>query len=246
METKFKLVIEYDGTAYHGWQRQAADRSIQVEIEKALAVMTRREISLAASGRTDAGVHALGQVAHFACETQITAAEFQKGLNSLLPSDIVILSCEEVAAAFHARYDALRKTYRYRILNRPVPSAVDNRFAWHLRQKLDFNAMRAAATHVVGEHDFKAFEGTGSPQSSTVRTIFRAAFSRENKDHLIFEIEGDGFLRYMVRNIVGTLVDVGRGKLTPGDFKTVLESKNREQAGATAPPQGLFLVSVAY
>jgi len=245
MEAKFKLVIEYDGTAYHGWQRQTADRSIQAEIEKALAVMTRQEVSLAASGRTDAGVHALGQVAHFTCATAITTAEFLKGLNSLLPPDIVIKACDKVPAEFHARYDARRKTYRYRILNRPVPTAVDYRFAWHLRQPLDLNAMQAAAAYVEGKHDFKAFEGTGSPRTSTVRTIFRAEFIRDVADYLIFEIEGDGFLRYMVRNIVGTLVEVGRGKLTAGDFKTILESRDREQAGATAPPQGLFLVSVA-
>jgi len=246
METKFKLVIEYDGTAYHGWQRQAADRSIQAEIEKALAVMTRLEISLAASGRTDAGVHALGQVAHFACDTNITAEAFLKGLNSLLPADIVIRSCENVPADFHARYDARRKTYRYRILNRSVPTAVNNRFVWHLRQPLNFEAMQAAAAYVVGEHDFKAFEGTGSPRSSTIRNIFRAEFMRDAEEYLIFEIEGDGFLRYMVRNVVGTLAEVGRSRITPEDFKAILESRDREQAGATAPPQGLFLVSVDY
>lgn len=246
METKFKLVIEYDGTAYHGWQRQASDRSIQAEIEKALTVMTRREISLAASGRTDAGVHALGQVAHFVCETKITAEEFLKGLNSLLPADIVIRSCKRVAAEFHARYDARCKTYQYRILNRPIPSAVDNRFVWHLRQDLDLDAMQAAVAYIVGKHDFKAFEGTGSPRSSTVRTIFRAEFIRKDEDYLIFEIEGEGFLRYMVRNIVGTLVEVGRGKLTPAAFEAILESRAREEAGATAPPQGLFLVRVDY
>jgi len=246
METKFKLVIEYDGTAYHGWQRQATDHSIQAEIEKVLAVMTRREVSLAASGRTDAGVHALGQVAHFACETTITPEEFLKGLNSLLPADIVIRSCEAVAAEFHARYDARRKTYQYRILNRPVPSAVDHRFVWHLRQELDLDSMQAAAAHVAGQNDFKAFEGAGSPRSSTVRTIFRAEFFREDQDYLIFEIEGDGFLRYMVRNIVGTLVEVGRSRITPEDFKAILKSRDRELAGATAPPQGLFLVSVGY
>jgi len=246
METKFKLVIEYDGTAYHGWQRQAADRSIQGEIENVLAVMTRREISLAASGRTDAGVHALGQVAHFACKTTLTPVEFLRGLNSLLPSDIVIRSCEAVAAEFHARYDARRKTYQYRILNRPVPSAVDHRFVWHLRRELDLESMQAAAAHVAGQHDFKAFEGAGSPRSSTVRTIFRVELTRKDNDYLIFEIEGDGFLRYMVRNIVGTLVEVGRAKLTPAEFGNILESKDRELAGATAPPQGLFLLRVEY
>ncbi len=246
MEKKFKLVIEYDGTAYHGWQRQKSDRSIQAEIEKALAVMTRQNITLAASGRTDAGVHALGQVAHFACDTAITPEAFFLGLNSLLPDDIVIKSCDAVPGTFHARYDAKRKIYRYRILNRLVPTAVDNRYVWHIRKKLQIGAMQAATMQIVGEHDFKAFEGTGSPRSSTVRTIFRAKLNEAANGCLVFEIEGDGFLRYMVRNIVGTLVEVGRGRITPEDFIAILESKKRDRAGATAPPQGLFLVSVEY
>jgi tRNA pseudouridine38-40 synthase len=246
MQKKFKLVIEYDGTAYHGWQRQKSDRSIQAEIEKALAVMTRQTVPLAASGRTDAGVHALGQVAHFVCETAIEPEAFFLGLNSLLPEDIVVKACENVPVDFHARYDARRKTYRYRILNRTAPTAIDSRYVWHIRQKLQIGTMRAAAIHVVGRHDFKAFEGTGSPRTSTVRTVFRAQLDQGAKDGLVFEIEGDGFLRYMVRNIVGTLVEVGRGKITPSDFKSILESKDRTRAGATAPPQGLFLVAVDY
>jgi len=246
MKSKFKLAIEYDGTAYHGWQRQKSDRSIQAEIEKALAVMTRQTVTLSASGRTDAGVHALGQTAHFTCDTTITPEAFLKGLNSLLPDDIVIQACEAVPESFHARYDARRKTYRYRILNRAVPSAVDIRYVWHIRQPLQVDAMQAAAAHLVGPHDFKAFEGTGSPRTSTVRTIFHAVLTKESDGYLLFEIEGDGFLRYMVRNIVGTLVEVGRGKITPDEFKAVLESKDRKQAGATAPPQGLFLVAVDY
>lgn len=246
MEKKFKLVIEYDGTAYHGWQRQKSDRSIQAETEKALAVMTRQAVTLSASGRTDAGVHALGQVAHFTCETAIEPEDFRRGLNSLLPDDIVIKNCKSVPDAFHARYDAKRKTYRYRILNRAVPTAVDRRYVWHLRKELQIGAMRAAARHLLGRHDFKAFEGTGSPRTSTVRTILRADLKKEPHGYLIFEIEGDGFLRYMVRNIVGTLVEVGRRKITPEGFRAILESKDRDQAGATAPPQGLFLVAVDY
>ena len=246
MEQKFKLVIEYDGTAYHGWQRQKSDRSIQAEIEKALTVMTRQAITLSASGRTDAGVHALGQAAHFTCETTIEPEAFHLGLNSLLPDDIVIKTCKRAPDTFHARYDARRKTYRYRILNRRVPTAVDNRYVWHIRQELRIGAMQAAAAQVVGEHDFKAFEGTGSPRTSTVRTIFNARLTQEPEGYLVFEIEGDGFLRYMVRNIIGTLVEVGRGKITPKDFNAILESRDRDRAGATAPPQGLFLVSVEY
>lgn len=246
MEKKFKITTEYDGTAYHGWQRQKSDRSIQGEIEKAIAVMTRQSVTLAASGRTDAGVHALGQVAHFACDTALTPEAFFLGLNSLLPDDIVIKFCEAVPETFHARYDAKRKTYRYRILNRSVPSALDHRHVWHIRKELLVGAMQAATGYLIGEHDFKAFEGTGSPRSSTVRNIFRAELNETKDGYLIFEIEGDGFLRYMVRNIVGTLVEVGRGKIAPEDFKAILESKERNRAGATAPPQGLFLVSVEY
>lgn len=246
MEKKFKLVIEYDGTAYHGWQRQKTDRSIQGEIEKAIAVMTRQNITLSASGRTDAGVHALGQVAHFTCDTTLTPEAFFLGLNSLLPDDIVIKSCKLVPESFHSRYGVKRKTYRYRILNRKVPSAVDHRYAWHISKELRVGAMQAAVEHVIGEHDFKAFEGTGSPRSSTVRSIFQARLNKESNGYLIFEIEGDGFLRYMVRNIVGTLVEVGTGKITPADFETILKAKERSLAGATAPPQGLFLVSVEY
>ena len=208
--------------------------------------MTRQAVTLSASGRTDAGVHALGQAAHFACATTLEPEDFHKGLNSLLPDDIVIKTCEHVPDTFHARYDAGRKTYRYRILNRVVPTAVDRRYVWHIRKALQIEAMRAAARHLVGRHDFKAFEGTGSPRTSTVRTIVWADLKKEAEGYLIFEIAGDGFLRYMVRNIVGTLVEVGRGKITPEGFRAILASRDREQAGATAPPQGWFLVAVDY
>jgi len=246
MVKKFKITTEYDGTDYHGWQRQKSDRSIQGEIEKALAVMTLQNVALSASGRTDAGVHALGQVAHFACDTTLTPEAFLLGLNSLLPDDIVVKACETAAETFHARYDVKQKTYRYRILNREIPSAMDRHYAWYIRRRLLAGDMQAAVEHIVGRHDFKAFEGTGSPRSSTVRNIFRADLIKKKDGYLIFEIEGDGFLRYMVRNIVGTLVEVGRGKITPEGFKAILESKDRGRAGATAPPHGLFLVSVAY
>jgi len=185
-------------------------------------------------------------VTHFTCTTAIESEGFRRGLNSLLPNDIVIRSCTNVPDTFHARYDARRKTYRYRILNHVVPTAVDRRYVWHIRKELQIEAMQAAARHLVGRHDFKAFEGTGSPRTSTVRTIFQADLKKGTHGYLIFEIEGDGFLRYMGRNIVGTLAEVGRGRITPEDFKVILESKDRDRAGATAPPQGLFLVSVEY
>jgi tRNA pseudouridine38-40 synthase len=246
MHKNFKIIIEYDGTGYHGWQRQQKDRTIQQQIEQALSSMTARQVSLSASGRTDAGVHALGQVANFLCETDLSPAVFQKGLNSLLPDDIVIKDCRLVDEAFHARYDVKSKIYHYQILNRSVPSAIGRQYAWFIRQKLDTAAMLSAIAHIVGGHDFKSFEGTGSPRSHTTRNIMAADLIEHEDGLLIFKIEADGFLRYMVRNIVGTLVDVGRGKITSADFSDILKSRNRSNAGATAPPHGLFLMEVKY
>ncbi len=246
MKKNFKLTIEYDGTQYHGWQRQKGKITIQEEIEKALFKMTRQKIGLKGSGRTDAGVHALGQTANFQCETVLDESAFQNGLNSLLPEDIVIKDCQLVDESFHARYDAKSKIYQYRILNRRVPVAIDRQYAWLIRKPLDIEVMRRAIHHLVGTHDFKAFEGTGSPRSHTRRSVLTAKVWIQNKDLIIFEIEADGFLRFMVRNIVGTLVDVGLGKITPDQFKEILFSKDRSRAGATAPAQGLFLKEVRY
>ena len=244
--SNFKLIIEYDGTGYHGWQRQKEDRTIQQEIEQALSTMTGGPATLIGSGRTDAGVHAFGQVANFQCDTELTPEIFQKGLNSLLPDDIVIVDCRRAAASFHARYDVKSKIYYYRILNRNVPAAIGRQYAWHIRRKLNVTAMQSALAHLVGEHDFKAFEGTGSPRSHTIRRVSIAELSEDVDGALIFKIEADGFLRYMVRNIVGTLVDVGLGKIPPADVKVILESKNRVNASPTAPAHGLFLMEVKY
>lgn len=246
MLKNFKLIIEYDGSAYHGWQRQKADRTIQGEIEKALSKMTGKKIGLTGSGRTDAGVHSFGQTANFLCDTALTPDIFLKGLNSLLDDDIVIRECEYVGENFHARRDAKSKIYRYRILNRAIPSAVGRQYAWHIRKPLDCEAMRAAISHIVGEHDFKSFEGTGSPRAHTRRNVKVCELKTKNSDFRVFEIEANGFLRFMVRNIVGTLVDVGLGKFGPEGFKEILDSKDRSKAGATAPPQGLFLLLVKY
>ncbi len=240
----FKLTIEYDGSGYHGWQRQKNARTIQGEIEKALQTMTGSEISLAGSGRTDAGVHAYGQTANFRCETRLTPEIFQRGLNSLLAADIVICECCQVDDSFHARFDAKRKTYNYRILNSQIPAAIGRGYSWFIRRQLDHEAMQQAAARLVGTHDFKAFEGVGSPRSHTERTVFHCGFS--GQDLLVFEIEANGFLRYMVRNIVGTLAEVGLGKIAPENIEEILVSKDRFQAGATAPPHGLFLMNVEY
>jgi len=242
----YLITIEYDGTAYHGWQRQVAERTVQGEVEKALSVMTREKIVLVGSGRTDAGVHALGQTANFKSDAGLSTRAFQMGLNSLLKNDIVVRECRIVDDDFHARYAAKGKIYRYSILNSRTPVAIGRQYMWQIRGKLDFYAMQQAAVHIIGIHDFKAFEGVGSPRSSTVRNIIRAEMTRKGDGHIAFTIEADGFLRYMVRNIVGTLVAVGRLKMGPDEFKDVLMSRDRHNAGATAPAQGLCLLNVIY
>lgn len=242
----FKLTIEYDGSAFHGWQRQKQARTVQQTIEQALAVMTREAVVLIGSGRTDAGVHALGQTASFRTRCGLTATAFRNGLNSLLPDDVVVHACDSMPDAFHARFDAKLKHYRYHILNRPVPPAVGRQFVWHIRRPLDAPAMAQAAQAFVGTHDFKAVEGAGSPRSHTVRTVADSSLELSDDGRLIYDIQADGFLRFMVRNIVGTLVEVGLGKRTIGDVGAVLQAKDRSRAGPTAPPQGLFLMAVIY
>ena len=242
----FKIVIEYDGSDFHGWQRQRTEITVQAEIERALATMTGAAVRVTGSGRTDAGVHAYGQVAGFTCETRLNAEQFLKGLNSLLPEAIVIKTCEQAHDGFHARYDVKSKIYRYRILNRTLPAAIGRQYAWHIRRPLDLELMDRAAGMLVGEHDFKAFEGTGSPRAHAVRIVYRSEVFRYRQDMIFFEIEANGFLKFMVRNIVGTLIPVGHGEIQPNEFKKILASRNREKAGATAPPHGLVLVSVQY
>ena len=246
MLKNFKITIEYDGTSYHGWQRQKNEHTVQAEIEKALLTITGKKTSLNASGRTDAGVHALGQVANFHCDTNLSPQDFHKGLNSLTKDDIVIISCEIVDENFHSRFDAKSKIYHYQILNLNLPVAINRQYTWFIKKKLDLDAMRLALSHIIGSHDFKAFEGTGSPRSHTTRCVFKAEILKQSNGRIVIEIEADGFLRFMVRNIVGTVVDVGLEKITSNDFKKILLSKDRSMAGATAPPQGLFLMQVKY
>jgi len=243
----FKLIVEYEGTAYHGWQRQKDVPTVQETIEAALETMTGRSVKVIGSGRTDAGVHALNQVASFSVDTRLTADVFQKGLNSLLPPDIVIRACQGVDDSFHARYDAWSKVYDYRILNRPLPAAPYRQYAWHVRKCLDLESMRAAMDCLKGEHDFSAFEASGSTRSHPVRNVMDVNLTaRDQEGHVVFTIEGDGFLRYMVRNIVGSLVDVGLGKISSKGFQGILVSRDRKQAGITAPAHGLFLRQVKY
>jgi tRNA pseudouridine38-40 synthase len=246
MKKNFKLIIEYDGTRYHGWQRQKDDRSIQGEIEKALQKMTANRVTVIGSGRTDAGVHAEGQVASFECDTRLEPEALLNGLNSLLADDIIIKVCEHESASFHARYDAKSKIYHYKIINQSTPVAIGRQYLWFIRKSLNQDAMQAAISHIIGRHDFKSFEGTGSPRQHTTRQIYSAELIAQKDGLLVFHIEADGFLRYMARNIVGTLVDVGMQKLTPDEFKRILDSKDRSQASATAPAKGLTLIKVNY
>ncbi|MCU0593541.1 MAG: tRNA pseudouridine(38-40) synthase TruA [Desulfobacterales bacterium] len=243
----FKLTIEYDGTAYHGWQRQADAPTVQAELERALGYLTRSPVTLIGAGRTDAGVHALGQVANFRCETRLEPAEILKGLNSLLPRDIAVRGCCRMPEDFHARFSAKSKRYHYRILNRTTRPAVGRNYAWFIHRPLDAGAMGQAAERLIGLQDFKSFESTGSPRAHTRRHVMQAVWVETPADCcLTFQIEADGFLRGMVRNMVGTLVAVGLGKLDPQAIETILASRDRCRAGITAPARGLFLVEVQY
>jgi tRNA pseudouridine38-40 synthase len=242
----FKIIVAYDGTGFFGWQRQADKPTIQGELERILSIILNQEIKIHGSGRTDAGVHARAQVAHFYAKTSLTPATIQKGVNSLASAPIVIHDCAYANFDFHAQYHAVSKEYRYYILNREIPTAIGRDYLWHVKPFLDVDAMNQCCKHLVGEHDFKAFENTGSPRSSTVRTILRASWTKQPKDRLEFCICATGFLKNMVRNIVGTLKDAGTGRITPAMFNEIRCSCKRPLAGATAPARGLFLHQVNY
>jgi len=242
----FKLVLEYDGSGYHGWQRQEGVLTIQEVLESRIEIMLGGPIRVRGSGRTDAGVHARRQVVNFYARTRLKPREIQRGLNSLLPADIVVLEAEEVADSFHARFSASSKTYEYRILNRETPSALERNSAWLIRRRLEARPVLECLPGLVGVHDFSAFMAAGSSVKTTERSIYRAELSLPAPDHWVFLFEANGFLRHMVRNLVGTLVDVGRGKLSPEGFVEIMDSKDRRRAGMTAPAHGLFLVDVKY
>jgi len=241
-----KLLIEYDGTNYLGWQIQPKGPTIQGMLEDKIKLLTGESIQLFGSGRTDAGVHALGQVAHFKTQSQMDLRSMQRALNSLLPRDIVIQKIEEVEEGFHARKQSKSKIYEYRILNRSLRSAFYRGYVWHIPQKLNMTQMKKATQGLIGEHDFSAFRTVGSSTRTAVRRVIRAEWKRGREGLIRFEIEANGFLKQMVRSIVGTLVDVGKGKINPGEFQRILESKDRKKAGPTAPAKGLFLKEVKY
>lgn len=271
-----KMIVEYDGSGYHGWQRQKNGLSIQQVLEEKIAVITGEKVNVIGSGRTDAGVHALAQVAHFNTACGIPAGNLLKGINSLLPADIVLKSLEEVNEDYHARIDAKGKVYLYQIFNSPTRTVLYRHYAWIIHCPLDLDLMREAAGCLIGRHDFTSFSSVHTDVIFFEREMRRieimnypatscgvsktasneagfGEYDPERLDYLsgghplikIF-VEADGFLRYMVRTIVGTLVEVGRGKRPPEDMAAVLKGRDRKLAGITAPPQGLFLKEVIY
>ena len=241
-----KLLIEYDGTNYRGWQVQPKGQTIQGMIEGKLALLMGETIHLIGSGRTDAGVHAFSQIAHFKTQSQMDVRSIQRALNSLLSHDIVIKRVEEVEEGFHARRQSKSKVYEYRILNQDLRSAFHRGYAWHIPQKLNLREMKKATQSLIGEHDFSSFRSVGSPTQTPIRRVILAEWKRSRDGLLRFEIEANGFLKQMVRAIVGTLVEVGKGKISSEEFQRVLDFRDRKKAGPTAPAQGLFLKEVKY
>jgi tRNA pseudouridine38-40 synthase len=243
-----KVTIQYDGTDYVGWQRQDTGVSIQALLEEALAPIEGSPVVVHGAGRTDAGVHAVAQVATFGLEAAIQPAILARALNGVLPPQVRVMAVEEVEPGFHARFSASGKIYEYRIINAPIVSPFLHRYVWHVAHPLDLDAVREGSALMVGTHDFASFQGSGSSVTSTVRHV-RSLEWEDGGGYdlpLIMRIEGDGFLRHMVRNIVGTLVEVGIGRWPPSALGAILAARDRGQAGRTAPPQGLFLMRVLY
>lgn len=242
---RIKVVFEYFGGRYVGWQVQPNGVSVQVVVEKALSTIVNRAVRVTASGRTDAGVHAFCQPTHADVETNATDAEIKHGLNALLPNDIVAKEVVTVADGWHARYDTKEKTYCYTILNRVTPSVFDYGRVWHLKAPLDIAAMRSGALCLVGEHDFTSFRSAGCSAKHANRQITRLEIVKEG-DNLYVYITANGFLKQMVRNVVGTLVEVGRNREPVAFVKDALDAKDRTKAGPCAPPEGLCLMEVKY
>jgi tRNA pseudouridine38-40 synthase len=251
-----KLLLEYDGTNYHGWQSQKSGGTIQDIVREKIFSITGEEVKLTGAGRTDAGVHALGQVAVFGTGSRLGPDVIMRALNAKLPSDIRIMDAEETGDGFHPRYDAVRKSYIYVISEDRRHSAFLHRYIWYVHSALDAERMAKAAALIIGEHDFSSFRGAGCGAKHPVRTVCKAEIARLNEMRFMtatfqgsfirFRIEGNAFLRHMVRNIAGTLVEVGKGNVSVETFSRVFQSRDRRIAGPTAPAQGLFLEKITY
>ena len=240
-----KLTIEYDGTSYGGWQKQKNNRTIQQCIEEAIKLLTGEEVELIGSSRTDAGVHAKGMVANFITNSQIPADKFREAINTKLPDDIGIIKSEEVDKNFHSRYDSKGKTYCYTLVNRYEKICIGRNYVYQVREELNYDLMKEAAKYFLGKHDFKAFKTNGSSVKTSVRTI--SGLELELKDDVIkIFVSADGFLYNMVRIIVGTLIEVGKGKIKPESIERIIKNGDRSKAGPCVPPNGLVLEKVFY
>lgn len=258
MSRNLKLTISYDGTRFVGWQRQAEGLSIQGLLEDTMARFEGGPVSLQGAGRTDAGVHALGQVASVRVTCAHSTEALGRGLNACLPPEIRVMDVEDVSADFHARFSARSKTYRYLIRNAPIVSPFERPYVWHVPEALELSAMQEAAGALVGIHDFSSFRSTGSAVTNAVRHVTRSEIGpftgvlapvgapQGDETLLAYEVSATGFLRHMVRAVVGTLVETGRGKRTSAAMANLLSGGSRAEAGPTAPPRGLFLVRVDY
>ncbi len=247
-----KIEMEYDGTNYNGWQIQqrkagviGIEKTIQGVTERVLSGILQEEIKITGSGRTDSGVHAVGQVANFKTKSKMPMAVIQRALNSLLPKDIVIADIEEVPMNFHSRFDALSKTYRYQILNRAYSTPFDRLYQLHVAYKLDAKLMAREARVLIGRKDFKSFQAADKKERNSIRNIKRLSV-RKDGSIINIDVEANGFLYNMVRNIVGTLIEIGRGKFPAGSMRKILRAKDRSEAGPTAPAKGLCLMRVKY
>ena len=241
-----KLIIQYDGADFSGWQIQPGKRTVQGVIQETLRKVLCEEINLLGCSRTDAGVHALGQVAHFKTDHLISLEKLHQALKRLMPADIAILKVSEEKKEFHSQRSAKRKTYRYWILNSPMGDPHLRRTSWHIPLPLNISAMKKAAKPLVGTHDFMAFRASDASTKTSVRTIYKITFGKQNKGLFYIDFTGNGFLKNMIRNIMGTLVDVGRGRETPENVKNILQSCDRKRAGMKVPAQGLFLMKIFY
>jgi tRNA pseudouridine38-40 synthase len=243
----FRLTLEYDGTEFAGWQSQAqGERTVQATLAAALAEIAGQVVRVTGAGRTDAGVHAEGQVAAAALDTRLDAATLMRALNAHLPRDLAVIECVPASDGFDPRREATGKLYRYAVWNAPAASPLRRRRFHHVREALDLAAMKDAAAHLLGRHDFASFQAAGSSITETVRTLTRAEVGGRSGGELEFALAADGFLRHMVRNVVGTLLEVGAGRRPSGSMPALLAARDRTRAGPTAPARGLTLVRVDY